>query len=154
MFHIFLLCSGLAALVNIAVGYLLYGMAGLNGTFGYPVSVALAFISGMGVSFVLNRRFTYPPSGRARQREMMDFFAVSVIGLTLTTVIAQALHLGMPEMLAQVTPAGVLPETLAHIAAVGITAIYSFIAHKYVSFRRGTADFSATHNTQSGRAGQ
>ena len=84
---------------------------------------------------------------------MLDFFAVSIVGLTLTTGIAQALNHGMPEVLAQITPTGVLPETLAHVVAVGITAIYSFIAHKYVSFRRGGTDWRDATQTQWGRVG-
>lgn len=136
MFHIFIVCSGLAALINLGVGYLLYGAAGLNGPLGYPLSIAIAFVSGMGVSFVLNRRFTYPESGRLHRHELRDFLVVSLVGLLLTTGIARLLHWGARDVLLELSPTGVLPETKAHIAAVAITAIYSFLAHKYISFRR------------------
>lgn len=139
MFHIFLLCSGSAAAANLGVGFLLYNIVGLNGFVGYPISVALAFVSGMGVSFVLNRKFTFPPSGRARRLEMADFTAVSVVGLVLTTVIAQVLRWGMSGTLAAFGAGIIQPDTSAHVIAVGLTAIYSFFAHKYISFRRADA---------------
>lgn len=132
MFHRFLLCSGLAAAVNLCVGYLLYAVFGLSGPWEYGLSVAVAFLSGMGVSFYLNRRFTFEPSGRLTRSEAIDFFAVSVGGLAITTMLAQYLRLYLPDIDPHLPP-----EALAHIGAVGLTAVYSFFAHKYVSFRHG-----------------
>lgn len=140
MFHVFLLCSGFAALVNLGAGYLLYGQLGMDGTLSYPLSVALAFLSGMGVSFALNRRYTYPPSGRTKRSEMADFLAVSLVGLLLTTVLAFGLREAGAGLMDAVRPAAVLPETMAHIVAVGLTAIYSFLAHKFISFRHAGSD--------------
>ena len=138
MFQRFLLCSGLAAAVNLAVGYVLYGILGMSGTLTFPLSVAIAFASGMGVSFALNRRFTYPSSGRPPRQELRDFLGVSLVGLALTTGIAflldQLAHDGLARI-ATALPGAVLPETLAHVVAVGLTAIYSFLAHKFISFR-------------------
>lgn len=130
MFHRFLLCSGLAAAVNLAVGYLLYAGLGYSEGWQYGLSVAFAFLSGMGVSFILNRRFTFEPSGRLTRSEAIDFFAVSVGGLAITTTLAQYLRAHMPALDPHLPP-----EALAHVGAVGLTAIYSFLAHKYVSFR-------------------
>ena len=48
-------------MVNLVVGYLLYGVLGFDSTIGFALSVAVAFISGMGVSFILNRRFHVEP---------------------------------------------------------------------------------------------
>ena len=141
MFHFFLLCSGLAALVNLCAGYVLYGLLGLDGTFGFGLSVSLAFMAGMVVSFVLNRRYTYGASGRSTTQELRDFFAVSLIGLLLTTLVAQLLNVsGAGAFMAQIAPVQILPETAAHIGAVGFTALYSFFAHKYVSFRKAEND--------------
>ncbi len=61
---------------------------------------------------------------------------MSVIGLLLTTGIANLLRWGAPALLDRIAATAILPETLAHVLAVGITAIYSFFAHKYISFRR------------------
>jgi putative flippase GtrA len=132
MFHRFLVFSGLAAGVNLAVGYLFYAVLDLHEGWQYGLAVALGFLSGMGVSFVLNRRFTFEPSGRLTRSEAIDFFAVSVGGLAITTALAQLFRSGLHAI-----DAALPPEMLAHIGAVGLTAIYSFFAHKHVSFRRG-----------------
>ncbi len=138
----FLACSGLAAMVNLIVGQVLYGLAGLDDGWQYGFSVALAFISGMAISYVLNRRYTFPPSGRAMHDEITAFFMVSIGGLVLTTGIAQALYSGAAPELVRLARVFSLPldaETLAHVMAVGITAVYSFLAHKGISFRRAKA---------------
>ena len=133
MFHRFLVFSGFAALVNFLVGNLLYGVMGLSGTPEYQFAVATAFVAGMGVSFVLNRRFTYPASGRPAQSELRDFFIVSVGGLALTTLLS-SLFLG--PLRAAGVGALLPPESAAHLCAIGLGAFYSFFAHKTVSFRR------------------
>ena len=139
MFRVFLLCSGLASGVNILVGYLLYGVAGLNSPGLYAGSVSIAFLSGMGVSFVLNRRFTYAPSERLVRSELRDFLLVSLGGLSLTTGVSYLLITSGRSIMHFVS-AGILPaETIAHMVAVGMVAIYSFFAHKYVSFRHQDA---------------
>ncbi|WP_212523399.1 GtrA family protein [Actibacterium sp. MT2.3-13A] len=138
MLHRFVLFSGIAAVVNLLAGQLFYGVLGLSGGWRYGFSVAVAFLCGMGVSFVLNRRFTYPPSGRAARREIVDFFLVSLGGLALTTTLAQLFYFrggAVLRALAALLPVSPTAETLAHVLAVGLTAVYSFLAHKYISFR-------------------
>lgn len=142
MIFSFLICSGTAALVNIATGQILYGLLGLSEGWQYSFSVSVAFLMGMVVSFILNRRYTFKPSGRKISLEGTDFLLVSIGGLLLTTGLAQLLYfkadiasVGIIGML----PFSVTPETLAHVAAVGCTAVYSFTAHKYISFRRAHA---------------
>ncbi|MFD1343074.1 GtrA family protein [Litorisediminicola beolgyonensis] len=134
MFRRFLLCSGTAALVNLAAGFLFYGVFGLDGPVTYPLSVAMAFAAGMVVSFVLNRRYTYEASGRSIWVELRDFFGVSIGGLVITTALATLINRSLTELGAEFVPLGT--ESFAHICAVGLTAIYSFIAHKRISFRK------------------
>lgn len=138
MLHRFIFFSGGAAAVNLLAGQVLYGVLGLSDGWQYGFSVAVAFLCGMAVSFVLNRRFTFPPSGREARREIVDFFFVSLGGLVLTSTLAQLFFFhatGFLRALAALAPGAPTTETLAHVLAVGLTAIYSFLAHKYVSFR-------------------
>ena len=137
----FLIFSGSAALVNFAVGHFLYGILGLVEGAQYAFSVAVAFLSGMSVSFALNRRFTFPPSGKAKSEEYRMFFLVSIGGLLLTTAIAQSLFVGAHGILismSDLAPIDLRPETLSHLLAIGTTAFYSFFAHRYLSFGRKT----------------
>ncbi|CUH64858.1 GtrA-like protein [Thalassovita gelatinovora] len=140
MFIKFLICSGLAAVVNLTTGYFLYGVMGFNGPLEYAGSVALAFVMGMAVSFVLNRAYTYDPSGRHPKEEVRDFFLVSVVGLGLTTLLAHLFLTGLRWVVAGQWGLPVAPETAAHIMAVGFTAFYSFFAHRHVSFRPANPD--------------
>lgn len=121
--------------MNLAAGYALYGVMGFDDGAEYAFAVSLAFIAGMGVSFVLNRRFTYPASGRAIATELRDFLLVSLGGMTLTTTFAWVLVAYAHAAIAQLTDGFLPPETVAHICAVGLTAFYSFFAHKLISFR-------------------
>ncbi|OSQ44335.1 GtrA family protein [Marivita geojedonensis] len=139
LFIRFLIFSGSAALVNFLTGQLLYGVFGLIDGTQYAISVATAFLLGMLVSYTLHRRFTFPPSGRRRREEIRVFFFVSIGGLLLTTSIAQSLFTGAAGALTTVSrhlPVQLQPETLAHLVAIGLTAFYSFFAHRDLSFRR------------------
>ena len=60
----FALFSGTAAAVNLATGYLLYEILGYSSGFLYGLSVAVAFLAGMVVSYLLNRRYTFALAGR------------------------------------------------------------------------------------------
>ena len=121
--------------MNLSVGVVLYHGLSLNSASTYPLSVAVAFLAGMGVSFTLNRRYTFDPSGRQSTIELRDFFFVSLGGLCLTTGLANAFLRGLSANGA-LMPLSIPVETVAHVMAVAITAFYSFLAHKHVSFRR------------------
>lgn len=138
----FIVYSGFAALVNILTGQVLYGFLGLSEGWQYSFSVSTAFIAGMAVSYFLNRRYTFHPSGRKMSREATDFFLVSIGGLLLTTGLAQFLYSRAGEQVLMVREALALPfppETISHVVAVGLTGVYSFTTHKYFSFRRAHA---------------
>lgn len=134
MFFRFLLFSGLAACVNFFVGYGLYDLLGFDDPVGYTASVGIAFVCGMGVSFTLNRAYTYAPSGRPPSHEFRDFFFVSLGGLILTTVLAHV-FLAILRATIGAMPVNVSLEATAHLCAIGLTAFYSFFAHKHFSFR-------------------
>lgn len=134
----FLVCSGFAAAVNLLIGQALYGVLHLSEGWYYAFSVSMGFMSGMGVSYALNRKFTFPPSGRARHDEIKAFFVVSIGGLILTTGLAQTLYVGAKPVLewnSAILKVPINAETQAHMIAVVVTAVYSFIAHKNISFR-------------------
>jgi putative flippase GtrA len=136
----FVVFSGIAALTNLGVGYLLYQSAGLNQRWQYGLSVSVAFLAGMAVSFILNRSFTFDPSGRPVQHEMRTFFIVSLGGLVLTVALTYLFRAAviaalvvLPSLAAR-TPAAVTPDVIGHFTAVGCVGFYSFACHKLFSF--------------------
>jgi len=136
----FVVFSGIAALTNLGVGYLLYQSAGLNQHWLYGLSVSVAFLAGMAVSFILNRSFTFDPSGRPVQHEMRTFFIVSLGGLLLTVALTYLLRSAVFAALVSLTsladlmPAALTPDLIGHFAAVGCVGFYSFACHKLFSF--------------------
>ncbi len=89
-----------------------------------PVSAALAgYIAGGSVSYVLNRIFTYQ-SQRGHIAAGWRFGVVAIVGFVLTWLLMGLFHarLGWHYMLAQ-------------LATTGIVLVWSFLAHKYWSFK-------------------
>lgn len=108
-----------AAVVHYALLYLL-----VEAFFYDPVSAALAgYVAGGVVSYVLNRIFTYE-SQRGHLDAGWRFAIVAGLGFVLTWLLMGLFHTrwGWYYMLAQV-------------ATTGIVLFWSFIAHKYWSFR-------------------
>ena len=145
----FVVFSGIAAMTNLGVGYSLYEAAGFNRHWQYGLSVSIAFLAGMAVSFILNRTFTFEPSGRPVQHEMRTFFIVSLGGLVLTVALTYlfraaviAALVSLPWLAARM-PAALTPDVIGHFTAVGCVGLYSFACHKLFSFGKRIAVQSA-----------
>jgi putative flippase GtrA len=135
----FLLFGGLAALVNLLVGWQLYGTGQFPGL-PYWCATALAATSGLLVNFGLNYAFNFKFRGRSAFQQFSTFCIVSLIGVAITSALAgailsllvlqvgQTFHLGAVE---------VRSALVAHAGAVGLTVLYSFPAHKWASFNMG-----------------
>lgn len=103
-----------------------YGLLiGLVEIFFYdPVSATLAgYVAGGLVSYVLNRLYTYDAE-RGHLDAAWRFGIVALVGLCLTYLLMALFHraLGWHYLLAQVV-------------TTGIVLAWSFLAHKYWSFR-------------------
>lgn len=109
----------IAAVVHYGLLYLL-----VEAFFYDPVSAALAgYVAGGLVSYVLNRVYTYEAQ-RGHLEAGWRFGVVAGIGFVLTWLLMGLFHtrLGWHYLLAQV-------------ATTGIVLVWSFIAHKYWSFK-------------------
>ncbi|MEO8300435.1 MAG: GtrA family protein [Rhizomicrobium sp.] len=136
---VFLLFGGLAALTNLVVGWQLYGR-GLFPAVPYWCATAIAATSGLLVNFGLNYLFNFKFRGRPALQQFMTFCMVALVGVAITSALSSGilsllnssfgpvLHLGSLE---------VMSAFAAHFAAVGLTVLYSFPAHKCMSFNIG-----------------
>lgn len=109
----------IAAIVHYGLLYLL-----VEAFFYDPVSAALAgYVAGGLVSYVLNRLYTYEAQ-RGHLEAGWRFGVVAAIGFVLTWLLMGLFHtrLGWHYLLAQV-------------ATTGIVLVWSFVAHKYWSFK-------------------
>lgn len=135
----FLLFGGVAALANLLVGWQMYGR-GLFPALPYWCATAIAAGSGLLVNFVLNYTFNFKFRDRSAFDQFSTFSLVALVGVAITsalshtilalfiTSVGSAFHLG---------PVAVRSAFAAHVAAVGLTVLYSFPAHKCMSFNVG-----------------
>jgi putative flippase GtrA len=141
-FLLYLAISSVAALVNLLVGFSLYGLLGLSAGPLYAISVAIGYLAGMAVNWSLNRAVTFRKSGRRKSSEIRTFSVVAVIGLLLTVAFAAGFRISFAPYITELVvrqhwaPA-LSTETTAQVMAVAIVAVYSFLGHKWFTFNRG-----------------
>jgi len=133
---VYLIIGGIAAMANLTAGWVLYhGLAQFR--IPYWSATTAAAVCGLLVNFLLN--YCYFQFGeRSALRQFGTFAIVSGFGAILTGASSQAL-LAPARLILSHQPAGmnILPEFLAHVAAVGLVVLYSFPAHRFISFNVG-----------------
>lgn len=92
------------------------------------------------MNFLLSRRYVFRPDRRKTVAQMRTFFIISLSTLVLRLVVAfslvtlfYSLTTTFFEPAMTIAPA----ERLAQVSAMGIVAVYSFFAHKHISFSGG-----------------
>ena len=89
----------------------------------------------MVVNFLLNKKYTFKKGPRKLHQEFRTFFIVAVLGLLLTNLFSYMLVYIIGAYFPAIKPEFL--ETVSHVLAVGIVSLYSFLAHKYFSFKKG-----------------
>ncbi len=120
--------GGFAALVNITSRFL------LSRVVVFELAVLVAYGIGMVTAYILFRTLVFRHSGRSIASESYRFIVVNAVAVCLV--------LGVSVLLARV----IFPalhfawhaEDLAHIIAVGIPTITSYIGHSKYTFRHET----------------
>ena len=137
----FLVFSGIAAATNLSVGEILYGQMGWSKYPQYSLAVGLGFLAGMFISYLLNKNFTFEKSGKSIEIEIAHFILVSIIGLIISITIAQmfVFFIGIKILPVRSESLKNIPfENISHAISICITAFYSYLAHKLISFRKQT----------------
>ena len=124
VFAKFLLAGGLAALANFASRIALQPFVGFN------PAVALAYLVGFSVAFVLNRAFVFPASGKPVRQEMTWFFVFNLIAFPI--VLGASVVLRDDVFAPFLAPA--VAETAAHGCAILVPVVFNFAAHRLVTF--------------------
>ena len=133
---VYLVFGGIEAAANLVVGWALYqGFPSLK--LPYWVATSFAAACGLLVSFLLNY-FCFRFEERSALRQFGTFAIVSGVGVVLTGALSQALL--VPSRLLLDHPLlgmSVAPKFAAHFTAVGLVVLYSFPAHRLISFNVG-----------------
>ena len=132
----FLLFGGISAIITIAVGYVLYS----TGVLPYTFAVFVGAVASIIVNFLLNYWFNFNYRGRKALSQFNTFFVVAGIGTLLTAGLAK-LFLSVFHALDThafgIGGRAISSEFVAQVLAVGLVTLYSYAAHKYLSFNEG-----------------
>jgi putative flippase GtrA len=140
-FIFFLLFGGLAAIVNLAVGSLLYEIPAIAARCPYWLAVGIGATCGLFVNFLLNYRYNFRFRGRSALAQFRTFCVVAAGGILLTAMFSTAMlaflqSVGAAQSLA-LGPLPLSPDFIAHFCAVGFVTLYSYAAHKCFTFNVG-----------------
>ena len=117
---------------NTVVGYLVFSAFTLwvfaDVHLGYLPSLALSYVIGITLAFVLYRRFVFPVHGHLL-RDFARFVSVYLVAIGIN-----AAALPLLVEVAQV------PPLLAQLMILVVTTLLSFFGHKKFSFRRSGAE--------------
>ncbi|MGV8833005.1 MAG: GtrA family protein [Devosia sp.] len=142
----YLMSAGAATIVDIAFVQLLLASGFASTPVLYAGAIALGALCGMAVNFTASRRFVFARDSRAAHHQLASFFLVSLSTLLLRLVVAFTLVgvLALPVFgwIGQL-PLAAPYERAAHLGAVGLVMIYSYFAHKHISFAGGILAFLA-----------
>ncbi|MGE0044753.1 MAG: GtrA family protein [Hyphomonadaceae bacterium] len=116
----FLVVGAIATGVHFATLIALVELARVSGI----AATSAGFIAGAGVSYTLNRAFTFAAAGTPYARGLALFLAVAAIGFVVNGAIFTALT----------TRAA--PYLLAQAAATALVVLWSYAASRFIVFRR------------------
>ena len=136
----YLLTAGAATCIDVALVQGLLFLDLVHHPLFFALAITLGGFAGVTVNFTLSRRFVFTPDKRTRLQQFVSFAIVAFSGLGLRVVLAYALiavfALPLFAWLAAL-PLPAAAERLAHLIAVAAVTVYSFLAHKHISFMGG-----------------
>jgi len=137
-FIFFLFCGGIAAVVELGSRWL------VNPWLSYSMAIVVGRLTGMLVAFLLFKFFVFKTAGSGRsQKEGGWFIAVNLLAALQVWLISVGLahyvfpwagvdfHYALPG-----TAREFEPKDIAHFIGVSTTALSSFFAHKFFTFKK------------------
>lgn len=123
----FLLCGGMAAVVNLGSRWV------LNHFVAYELAIVLAFFSGMVTAFLLFKFFVFHAGKSSRTvHETVWFILVNVLALLQTLLIS----IGLTDyVFPRIGYTWHAPD-IAHFIGVSVPVLTSFIGHKCLTFKK------------------
>ncbi|MDZ7783928.1 MAG: GtrA family protein [Halioglobus sp.] len=126
----FLMAGGVAAVCN-------YGSRFLYSTFtDFATAVVLAYLTGLTVAFLLNRRYVFTRSRNTLYQQISYFVMVNMLALVQTWIVSVYLARFLIGEVAFFDGDKVAwAEAIAHGVGVMLPVFTSYLGHKYLSFR-------------------
>ena len=139
-FSRYILSAGLASIADFVLVQSLLWIDTFRTPQSFGIAVVLGALLGMNVNFWFSRRFVFAPEQRRTRDQMRSFFIISLSTLVLRLIVAYSLVAIMTLPLfafLDLLPFEAAPMRLAHVGAMGLVTIYSYFAHKHISFSGG-----------------
>lgn len=140
----YVVAAGAASVADLIVAQSLLFIGALQSGLLFAVPVVCGALAGMGVNFFFSRLFVFELDQRAVGAQMRSFFVIASTTLILKVIVSFLLLAGLTHVLghwlSQVPVEGAAGR-LAQVGAMGIVAVYSFLAHKHISFDGGVRAF-------------
>ena len=96
----------------------------------YELAIAVGYLVGTTVAFLLARRFVFDGGGGSAHGQYGRFALVNVMGFLITLCVSVGLARGLFPRIGMTWH----PEDVAHFIGVGSPTIISYYAHKHFSF--------------------
>lgn len=120
----FVAVGGTAALLNWLARIV------LSQWLSFTLAVALAYMVGMLVAFLLNSFFVFPNSTRPRARQARDFVVINLISFLVVWLVSIELERALRAMgMVRYT------EELAHAVAISLPMFVNFLIYKFYAFK-------------------
>lgn len=103
----------------------------LSSWVSFPVAVALAYVVGMAVAFVLMRTYVFTSRTGSLRPQVIWFAIVNVLALAQTLVVSVALAKWLLPALGIVDRA----EAIGHAIGVVVPVVSSYFGHRWRTFR-------------------
>lgn len=133
----YLLTAGAATCVDVAVVQGLLFLDLLQLPLFLALAITLGSVAGVTVNFLLSRRFVFAAHAHPALGQFAAFAMVALGGLGLRLALAYGILalLALPAWAwIAALPLPGATERLAHLVAVALVTVYSFLAHKHISF--------------------
>ena len=122
----FVLAGGLAAAANFLA------RIALSRWLPYAAAITLAYLVGMTVAFLLNRRYVFPQAANHTHHQVFWFCVVNAAALLQTLVVS----LLFDEVLLPCLGIRWHAQEIAHAVGIIVPVFTSFLGHKHLSFKR------------------
>ena len=136
----YLLTAGAATCIDVTIVQAMLSFEVMRQPLFFALAIVLGGLAGLLVNFTLSRRFVFTGDNRSARQQLQTFALVSLTTIGLRLVVAHALValFALPAFaVIALLPVAAPAERLAHLGAVGLVTIYSFLAHKHVTFAGG-----------------
>ena len=100
--------------------------------FPYEIAIALAYLVGMAVAFVLMRQLVFSGQGQPLGPQILKFSLVNLLALAQTLLVSVLLARWLLPALGVTQHV----EAISHAVGVAVPVFTSFLGHRHGTFRR------------------